>query len=142
MITFIRHAKQKSKLVHDSSIIPFTPFNVNVDLIIVSPYLRCRQTAEYFNKPIQVDTRLSEFQSYKNIKLDNSSLNYGEIPIKETWKCFTDRIDSVYEDISNLHCNVLVITHGIVVKYLEEKIKGTIKYKRGRDVPYLKGFTV
>ena len=144
---YIRHAQQTHHALDPPIKIPFCPpnFNFDYDIIITSPYLRCRQTAILLNKnnkPIYVDVRISEFQGNKNYKHQFDSNTIPEPPYKETWQEFVLRIDEHYDEISKLSQKVLIVTHGLVVKYLEEKLTGKIKYKRGRDVPNLNGFII
>jgi broad specificity phosphatase PhoE len=82
-----------------------------------------------------------------NKKFDDSTLKYGPIPVSETWDQFTSRIENFHTQminqyVKNMKKKVLVITHGLVVKHLEETLLGNQKYQRGRDVPHLKGFII
>lgn len=156
-ITYIRHFKQISHKTIDSSInIKFAPtnFDIEYDYIICSPYLRCRQTAELINKItgsnkfIYIDVNLSEYQGHKklkSLKLEKSTQEHGDIPPhNETWEeCEKRLTNHISSDICSVASeNILVITHGIIVKYMEEKYTGFTSYTRGRDVPFGKGFTI
>ena len=155
-IMYIRHGQQTNFKSIDPPIKQYKDDEVKIyfdyDIIISSPYLRCRQTANIINKkdvPIYIDTRLSEFHSTDrlktlNKKFDTDTLKYGPISLAETWEQFTSRVENFHTDIFDQLVNkkVLVVTHGLVVKHLEETILGNKKYLRGRDVPYLKGFII
>jgi phosphohistidine phosphatase SixA len=74
-VTYIRHFKQISHKNTDSEIntrtLPNPIPTFEYDLILCSPYLRCRQTANLINtqnKPIVIDSNLSEYQGHKNLK--------------------------------------------------------------------------
>ena len=154
MLKYIRHAEQTTHRILDPPIIlskAHSSTQEEYDYIIVSPYLRTRQTANFLNtsnKPMYVDVRISEFggchpQKHAQ-KFHESSLAWGVPPAStETWAEFTKRVDEHFEDMKKLSTDrVLVVTHGIVVKYMEEKIHGFSVYKRGRDVPFLSGITI
>lgn len=142
-ITFIRHQQQKNHsldpdIIHTSEI----P-NYDYDIIICSPYLRCRQTALLFYKGnnIYVDVNLSDYhENKKEGNFNTSTLEYHNIPIVENWEEFVIRIDYFCKKIKSLTCDALVITHGIVIKYLEEKLLGTNNYKQLGYVPFMHGF--
>lgn len=161
-ITFIRHFEQESHRVVDSPIRPIKniPRLDGVpDLVICSPYLRCRQTADSYAEfsTLQMDPRICEYQGHKKQKkfaLDKSTmylfetgkLNLQDIPtFTETWEECRDRIDEFVVDLCKLsldYKNILVVTHGVIVRYLELKLCGDSPFKRGRDVDFGGGFTV
>jgi broad specificity phosphatase PhoE len=149
-ITYIRHFEQSSHRIVDSEIKSPYLVDYQYDYIISSPYLRCRQTAEFINsntqKPIYVDVRISEYQGDKNLKtmnFDPSTLVFGPIPDNtETWEQCSKRLDDHLNYILSLQGNVLIITHGIVVRYMEEKFFGRSQYSRGRHVPFGRGFEI
>lgn len=143
-VTFIRHQQQKNHDLDPEIIDTFEIPKYDYDIIICSPYLRCRQTAFLFSKEnIYVDVRLSEYRRYKKGNLDASTLLYPNIPLDENWTDFTQRVDDFCDYLfRNLTCNALIITHGIVIRYLEEKLIGSSNYKRGRNVPFMSGFTI
>lgn len=162
-ISYIRHAKpcyHPNSGGHDSDPPIVNPTQKikqmwEYDLIICSPYLRCRQTAAAANVrgvPIKIDPRIAEYwPPTKGRLLVKKSTNeaakksgLGGLPIKESWEDFSTRVDAHYRDMLKKYKdkNVLVITHGLVVKYLQERVMGVEMFKRGRDVPYLQGFTV
>lgn len=150
-LTYIRHAEQ----INHREIDPYikdnnVDVNFNYDYIICSPYQRCRQTVNAINKfnkfdrPVYIDIQISEFQSHSHFNdvMDPSSLVYGAIPMHESWFDFIRRVEKHFAYVSTLRANILVVTHGLVVKHLDEKITGVHKYKRGRDVPFVSGFTI
>jgi broad specificity phosphatase PhoE len=151
-IKFIRHGEQtcrsldpEIKLICPSDVKSVNDFKY--DIIICSPYLRCRQTSKGINNndvPVYVNTKLCEYydieRGYKDHKFDSDTLKYGEVPISETWDQFLDRLKSFILDIESFNCNILVVTHGIVIKNLQEILYGSSEYQRGRYVPYLQGF--
>lgn len=151
-LTYIRHAEQTAHNIRDPHIKPFDPKNYSYifDLIITSPYLRTRETAIILNtqdKPIYVDTKISEYLSPKSrhqIKtLDPSTEVYAPIPdYGESWDQFTKRIDEHFSYVQTFNQNILIVTHGLVVKYLHEKLTGTDIFGRGRNVPYITGFSM
>lgn len=150
-VTYIRHLKQTSHRVVDAPILSGQQVQIkDYDYVICSPYLRCRQTLELYNYEPHVDVRLCEYQGHKNIKalkLHPTTLDTlpqgATIPgPTETWDECAARIDSALRDISKLEGRVLVVTHGIVVRYAQQKLTGSSPYKRGRDVPFGAGFTV
>lgn len=146
----IRHQKQVSG-ARDPDIHPIDPSALShikpYDVIVCSPYKRCRRTAMEINKllgantQIIVDGRLSEYRT-GNVhgKMDPESLKCGVIPTNEEWSDVQMRLDDALPDIQSIQGNVLVVTHGVVVKYYEQKLLGETQYKRGHDVPYIGGF--
>ena len=169
-VTYIRHFKQLSHRNTDSKIntksLPNPIPAFEYDLILCSPYLRCRQTAELINvrnKPIEIDSNLSEYQGHKKLKLLKltPSTQQYEIPVlDETWEECDERLNRHIENVNTKNnVKILVITHGIVVNYMQEHFikrscckqqdlcdkyyhMGYKTHKRGRDVPFGKGFTV
>ena len=155
MITIVRHSQQTSHQIIDASLKKMlSKHNIDItlyDLIICSPYLRCRETEQKLNStglPISIDVRLSEFQysdkPFKRIsQLTETTLSFGNIPItNELWEDFINRVETVFSDIQNLNKNILVITHGLVVKHLYEYLSAHTQWNRGRDVPFIGGFTL
>lgn len=155
VFTVIRHAKQTDIRLLDPPIIGISEnITGSFNLIITSPYLRCRQTALSLNRSnsrIFVDTRICEYQCWyrkKRGQMDPDSCIYGDIPlIDETWDQFSARIDHFIEDLRKgvmngvYNGNILIVSHGLVVNYLSSKSTIGQQYKRGRDVPHLGGFT-
>lgn len=147
-ITFIRHLQQTSHRVVDAPIITQQRIHhstTDYDIVICSPYLRTRQTAEMYDcQELTVDIRICEYQGHKALKtfkLDQSTLSYAtqHSPIpnsSETWNECAKRIDLFLDFVLELEGNILVVTHGIVVNYASEKLLGKRKYPKGRDVPY------
>ena len=147
-ITYIRHAKKISNRQLDSGIIyPRTVPIYNFDYIVTSPFLRCRQTASVLNpenKPVFVDTRISEYLSrHISGDMNDTSLSYGPIPshLGETYEQFTVRVNDHWDTINNSSGNVLVVTHGLVVLHMQRLITGRAEWARGRLVPNMGGFT-
>jgi len=156
-VTFIRHFQQSTHSIADpvlkQPVRACTP-GEHYDLIVCSPYRRCRETAAWINAatgrdtPIIVDHRLSEFQGSKrrrSFNLDRSTVNYGPIPgTDEDWDDCARRLDSQYASLQQ-HAGrrtILVVTHGVCVRYLKLKLEGKTTWKRGRDVPFGRGFIV
>lgn len=98
------------------------------------------------DKPILVDVRISEYSGAKKPrtgKLDFTSLEYGPVPLwDESWTACKARLDDHWNEMSQLTGHVLIITHGVVVNYIHERAYGTPLAARGRDVPFVGGFTV
>lgn len=147
-ITYIRHFEQTSHRIIDAPIKPILSIpEYEFDYIICSPYLRCRQTAEIIskNKPIYIDVRLSEYQSHKhlkNFKVESSSLVFGSLPNpNESWEDCAKRLDEHLNYVQSLSGNVLIITHGIVVRYIQQKLYGQSQFAKGRNVPFGGGFS-
>ena len=156
-VTYIRHLQQTSHRIVDAPLKnkeEHTLCDSKYDVIITSPYLRSRQTAKLYEqsrttsnyKELVVDVNLCEYHGHKALmkfNLDGVTSSFGNIPdSSETWEQCAQRLDTHIETILNLKGNVLVVAHGIVVNYVEEKLLGKSSYKRGKDVPYGGGFTV
>lgn len=167
-IHYIRHQQQKSHSL-DPPIIQKDDFEYlgseGYDIIISSPYLRTRMTAEKIDSKkeisrVIIDYRICEYQGHKkNIKgsFDSKTKEYDP-PIKENFEEFSKRVRDHLRCIEkikntyklrdpkgNLKIKILVITHGIVVKHIREillenkslwKIKGT---KNGDPKKYKRG---
>lgn len=149
IITFIRHARPSSHKFLDPPMRPTRSSDLEYgeyDFIVTSPYLCCRETARLLNnnRPTYVDVRLSEFQFEKKLgSLNVDTTIYGDIPgTEETPEQFHKRVLDVYGYIREIPGNVLVITHGTVIKFLREEKWSSTRYKSGDDVPYLDGFQV
>ena len=147
-LTYIRHAQQECCNYLDPPIIKDPlPLNINFDFIICSPYLRCRQTAIALNvirnKPIYVDTNLSEFLGKHNRigTFNSTSTKYGVIPINESFEEFDERLNNHIDYVLGLKNNVLIITHSFNVKLIEIKLTGKTNFTKDSPVPYVKGFT-
>ena len=90
-------------------------------LIICSPYLRCRQTADEIIKmlgydvPIKVDNRISEFlghHQYQSVHDDTAKYNP---PHPEKFFQFQRRVTDFYYSTPKTN-GCWIITHGIVIK--------------------------
>ncbi len=152
-ITYIRHFEQSSHQQADGPLkdVGALPADYgDYDLIICSPYRRCRDTAQLINaahnRPILIDRRLAEYQgskTRKSLKLDPVTLRFAPIPgARETWPECAQRLDRHYETVQDRPRRVLIVTHGVVVRYLQLKTQGSSQWARGRDVPFGQGFTV
>lgn len=152
-ITFRRHFQQTSHSLPDPPLQrgagPQAP--LHFDLLLCSPYLRCRQSALLLNPgdaaPMVVDPRLSEFQGHKTRPhtaqdLALSTQAYGSLPDRtEQWSACAQRLEAWWAWALSLRGDLLVVTHGIVVRYFQLKLRGATEWRRGRDVPYGGGFT-
>ena len=141
---YIRHAQQISTLFVDPPLKSFDLPSVteDFDLVITSPYLRCRQTSQILSKgrPIYIDVRISEYLGNKN-KIIDFDLNTQPIPpVNETLEEFTHRVDDHFNSIKDLPYRILIVTHSIVVRYLYQKLTGLTLVLHGKDVPFLNGF--
>lgn len=146
----VRHARQTEPGTLDPPIVPGQiPPEIDFNYIITSPYKRTRQTAALFNNKgvkIYVDPRISEYHAQKHRpgKYGKGTLLYGHIPgDHETWNEFTDRIEAFVSYLSNFpETKILVVTHGLVVKYIYDKYNNTPIYARGRNVPFMRGLVL
>ena len=143
VLYFTRHAQQVSHTLDPPIILNKVNFEypIKFDYAITSPYLRCRQTAEViYDGDIYVDVRLSEYHTHKkklNGQFDLDSLIYGDLPSpKESWEDFTQRIDQFIDDFIDVKDDILVVTHGMTIKYLYEKYNIPFEYERARYVPF------
>lgn len=129
---------------HDSPIIDFT-YNDNdfsdYEIIIVSPYLRTRQTYEkiFKNREYIIDTRIREYLGHKanlynKLELENETRLYvNDIPGTETEEDFEKRCIEFLEDILDKYKGkkIFVITHSFVMLKIEKYNKDknyNIKY--------------
>lgn len=151
-LTVIRHARQTMPGRLDPPIAAdqTAPTYLEIDkyqLIICSPYLRTRQTVELLGQGklrYGLEPRLSEFvDSPKTGRYHPGTLECQGIPeALETWEAFTARVEDFVASIRFLTpgIKVLIVTHGLVVKYLAQKLlPSQTLYPRGRDVPYMGG---
>jgi broad specificity phosphatase PhoE len=151
-ITYIRHCEQTSHRIADPPLKrPAGPVAVDgdapYDQILCSPYLRCRQTAQLLRPPvpITVDARLSEYHGHKQrrgpLRLHDTTPPAGVPGLDERWQECAHRLDEFAEYVQTLRGRVLVVTHGVVVRYMQTKLRGHTEWPRGRDVPFGAGFT-
>lgn len=150
-ITYIRHFEQRNHAVADPPLKPVRaplPDYGEFDLIVCSPYRRCRETAQLINagknRPIVVDVRLSEYQGQRRrtCKLEPQTVAHGPVPgPNEPWEDCQARLDAHYEACQQRPGRVLVVTHGICVRYLQIKVEGRSPWVRGRHVPFGQGFS-
>lgn len=149
-VTYIRHFEQAGHGLFDPPLkhqpYPRRHCAQRYDLIVTSPYLRCRQTAEAcaagWETPILVDYRLCE---YRGAKKNDRSLRMivatGFPDANETWRECERRLDDFHTHLPE-GARVLVVTHGVCVRYMQMKLEGSSPYSRGRRVPFGEGFTV
>lgn len=137
---FIRHAEKQYKngkaniFSHDPAIVDGQKLNIqalvnnlkrshgNPDLIITSPYLRCRQTTQEIvkclnvNVPIRIDNRISEFLGHhKSQDVHHETMKHNP-PHPEIYKQFEGRVMDFYMSVSEDNRNIWIISHGIVMK--------------------------
>jgi broad specificity phosphatase PhoE len=140
-VNYIRHFQQTSRRIVDVAI-----KNKEYDRIVCSPYLWCRQTASHFKaRKVVIDPLLCEYQDHKHLrsfKLDSTTAQYDVPGSDETWEECARRIDKHIKKIMKMEGTTLVVTHGIVVRYAEQKLLGSSQYKRGKDIPFGDGFSV
>jgi broad specificity phosphatase PhoE len=181
-ITFIRHAEKqwdnnkgpKDKPAHDPGIVEnqdslfdHIKDNVgNIDLIICSPYLRCRQTASKILEKIgitniKIDSMFGEFLGWQKFRdVEEETTRYGNLPSPgETIAQLNSRVDlilkkmnahsyssSVVDDGDYNFQNCIIVTHGIIVKNAAEKLsKCNFKNNLNRPIPNFgpgQGFTI
>ena len=111
------------------------------DMIICSPYQRCRQTANFLNLNnlgIKVESGVAEYLgNHKESKLDiTEETSLHPINHPETWRQFQTRIINYSKVIRKLDPNkiIWVITHGVVIQTLCKLMKS--EYKK-RNYEYL-----
>lgn len=147
-IVVFRHIKDKGD--HDSSIVKegidgFLRVAKKVyhkygppEIIIVSPYLRTRQSAKILRKycpncKVLIDTRISKYfprSQRDNPRIKEKTLQYN-VPIHETKEELKSRIREHLEEVKTMKKNVWVLTHAIVVSIISREIGQNITY-----VPY------
>ncbi len=91
------------------------------DIILTSPFKRCRQTAAEFGYTnIVVNTSLAEYLGHQNDALDVSAeTSTYNIPYPETMAQFKERIvDFCHQMLSMSHGVIWCVTHGIVINEL------------------------
>ncbi len=74
-----------------------------------------------------VDVRLSEFQAGKShpFHLHASTLAFGVIPgPSERWDEVEERVDAFLGWLATQPGRILVVTHGVVVRYAQQKLSG------------------
>lgn len=146
-ITYIRHFEQCAHNEFDPPLkrqpYPRRYRTQQHDVIVCSPYLRCRQTAQAcaagWETPIVVDYRLCEYRGGKNDR--RTIIATGFPDCREPWAECEARLDDFHAHLPE-GARILVITHGICVRYMQMKLEGSSPYSRGRRVPFGEGFTV
>lgn len=153
-VTFVRHLKQ----THHATDPPLKSVKealprYRFQRILCSPYLRCRQTAQRFIEfsdafvPMKVEPCLSEYQGGKSarrlFRLDGTTSLHEPIPGPlEHWVQFERRMETLLGIIRSHEGDLLIVTHGVVVRYMQQRLCGKSPYTRGRHVPFGRGFSV
>lgn len=141
-IYYVRHAPVQHHR-GDSNIKTFVPQinwpSSSINYVFSSPYQRCVQTAQALGiDMVNIDACVSEYQGHKNktTQLNCATLQYAPPDCTETWQQFEERLNRHLVAMSNLEGNILVFTHGIVIKHLSELHFGSAIWKRAREVPF------
>ncbi len=151
-ITYVRHCEQKTHRQADPPLRllarPAGHDDAAYTQILCSPYQRCRQTAELLRTadcPVSLDARLSEYHGHKRrrgpLKLHATTPPTDVPGPDESWQACAARLDAFAEYVQTLPGRVLVVTHGVCVRYMQAKLRGHTVWTRGRDVPFGGGFT-
>lgn len=160
---WIRHAPQ-THFGSDASIKPLNPRALHhfrqlpiPDKMIVSPYLRTRQTAEVLEDTlnsrikggwqgsIEIEPLLGEFCDYP---LDPSTLEWSGRRIpgagsrnrsqrNPAYQQWVEGLEEAWEDISQETGVIWIVTHALVLKWRDEQILGDPRFPRGRDYQHL-----
>lgn len=106
------------------------------DVIVSSPYLRARETAEYINPnldkiPIEININLSEYHGYKKeikLDLDPSTEEYGVI-IDKSMNNMKKRADEFLEILKTWSDAVVwIVSHRVVINYMIKQLGHPAKY--------------
>lgn len=121
--------------------------NKNIKIVVASPLLRAKQTAEIINKELNVPIIYNEglkegdwgIQTGENIKNPSKNkeiwLNGGDITNVESLYSFQMRIHNTIKEILNKYDDVLIIGHGRYFRYFTTLLNG--KPMNGKNaVPY------
>jgi broad specificity phosphatase PhoE len=128
-IIFIRHGEKKynnnkgipiyDPPLKDNIVMP--EIN-NIDEIISSPYLRCRQTAVMYGNNITINSDIGEFLGNQSIPItantvDSETFKYELPPIKETINQLHVRVEKFLNELYEMreHKTILCVTHGIII---------------------------
>ena len=111
--------------------------NRNIELVLASDYSRARTTAEqvstHTGAPLEIDTQLRE-RNFGDLRgtayVDLGGLDYRaadyEPPNGESWEVFHERVDRAWESVvataSRLRNDLAVVTHGLVVSSLVDRV--------------------
>lgn len=117
------------------------------DIVFVSPFLRCRQTAAHLIKSLKsqpelyVDVRVSEYLYHHDsskISLHEDTESFNP-PIDKSYSELEDRVYDFFNSIRNKYKDkvVWVITHGIIMRMVYTKC-----FDSELKVPYLGHFSV
>lgn len=154
---FIRHARQTHHNT-DADIHPLTQRDVrhlqklpSPDRLVVSPYLRTRETALQIVKLLdlyleyELEPRLGEFAQYSIQKSTqeaggriwpgaNSKSASVRAPVYTEW---SSGVKKAYQDLEKEDGVTWVVTHSMVVKWVDEHTTGSTRYRRAREYPHL-----
>jgi broad specificity phosphatase PhoE len=143
-------------LTHGNDIKRQKAFMGNVKLIVTSPYLRCRQTAEIISDgeiPIVIDQDLREYvrwsaerayppvvePSTEDLLIDQDSEDSQHVKIAESKKEFSSRVKRFAAKTWYFQDNVLIVSHAAVLKNLAKIIFGKdISFQMGMFVSILR----
>lgn len=121
---------------------------LNFDHVFTSDLRRCQETLAYLSIPVQasIDCRLREIhfgewegKTYDELKTHIAYRNWLEnweaysIPNGESTDAFKSRIDSFFDElfqqaIETTPANILVMTHGGVIRYLVSKYRSSLSF--------------
>lgn len=141
MIIFVRHGESEyniknlvqgwtdnpltEKGVYDANSVSKKLEDTEIDLIVCSPLMRARKTAEIINKchnkKICIDKRLLErgkgsFEGTSSADIEAKAL-FDQDPKKfggETKQEFFERVYECFKEIESMNKNVLIVSHGDV----------------------------
>jgi len=154
----LRHAQRGMDGSYDPPIVESAYKNIDelasilqkehIRMIVTSPYLRARQTAEslalHLGVPVVVDVDASEVVLKKlqgtDLKLKDITLHYRPSVVEKPYE-FQERVKRL---LAKYHkCNVLIITHGTVLSCIqrllflkEKKINFLCGYKFCESILY------
>jgi broad specificity phosphatase PhoE len=150
MYLYIRHAEQidprsDSGVLHPEMIPTAEAYGRKPDVIISSPYVRCRETAERLGHIDYIDARIGEFSfNRKWPRIVRSDTAQYKPALIETEADFSHRVLQQINDVVKTFPNsyVLIVTHGAVIRELGRLAFGPAIlsiWPRPRDVPHLGG---
>lgn len=167
MRIYIRHAKKmyrngrSTTFMHDPSITQESSQEIreqaanlcklygSPDVIICSPYYRCRQTALLLNSglqnkaPVKCETNISEYLgNHFNVPLDvREETSIYNPPHPERLQEFEHRVrihNDMMRDFDRTRTIVWIVTHGFVIN----QIMGYLGFKGKESIPVLSCFIV
>jgi len=114
--------------------------NASVTIVYVSPLKRALQTVDVYKDilgeiEVRVDNRLTEFDfgEFENRPREEMiekfgtiwNLNFTRIPFGESMDDFQKRVNDFSNELkASAHNQVLVVSHGVVLRYLYCKLSG------------------